>query len=184
VPVRPVELTDAERIVEIYGYYVENSSITFEEEVPSTGVIQSRIQEITRRYPWLVHASDHRVDGFAYASRYKERESYRYTAELSLYVDQAGTGRGIGTQLFSDLISACRETDAAVLIAGVALPNAQSVRLLDRFGFIQVALFHKVGYKFGKWIDVGYWELEIKDRSSYFPVSGNDKEYGLPAEGL
>jgi L-amino acid N-acyltransferase YncA len=107
--------------------------------------------------------------GFAYAVRYKERESYRYTLELSLYVDQASIGAGIGTELFNQLISACKKTDAAVLIAGVALPNEKSLRLLDRFGFTQVAVFEKVGYKFDKWIDVGYWELEIKDRSRYFP---------------
>jgi L-amino acid N-acyltransferase YncA len=169
VSVRPVELTDAEPITEIYGYYVKNTAITFEEDVPSPEAIRNRIQEITRRYPWFVHESNQTVDGFAYAATYKERESYRYTVELSLYVDRASVGQGIGTELFDHLISACKKTDAAVLIAGVALPNEQSLRLLDRYGFKRVGLFEKVGYKLDKWIDVGYWQLEIKDRSRYFP---------------
>jgi L-amino acid N-acyltransferase YncA len=169
VSIRPVELKDADRIAKIYGYYVRETPATFEIEVPSPDIVRDRIQAFTRSYPWLIHETEDELDGYAFAARYKERESYRYAVELSLYVDQAKAGHGIGTELFNELISACRDTDAAVLIAAVALPNEPSLRLLDKFGFSEIAVFEKVGYKFNRWIDVGYWKLEIKDRSIYFP---------------
>ena len=79
-------------------------------------------------------------------------------------------GKGIGNRLFSDLIESLKKTPAAVLIAGAALPNEPSVLLLERFGFRKVAVFEKVGYKLDTWIDVGYWDLEIRERSSCHPA--------------
>jgi L-amino acid N-acyltransferase YncA len=167
--IRPVGKPDAGRLADIYGYYVKHTTVTFEIDPPSAGEMLTRIAAYTQLYPWLVCETEEGLAGYAFASRYKDRPSYRYAAELSVYVDKSFIGQGIGSRLFGDLIESLKKTQAAVLIAGVALPNEPSVRLLDRLGFQKVAVFEKVGYKFDTWIDVGYWDLEIKERSSYHP---------------
>ena len=167
--IRPVGNSDAGRLADIYGYYVQHTTVTFEIDPPSADEMLRRIAAYTQLYPWLVCEMEEGVAGYAFAWRYKDRPSYRYAAELSVYVDKDLVGRGIGSRLFGDLIESLKKTPAAVLIAGVALPNEPSVRLLERFGFREVAVFEKVGYKFDTWIDVGYWDREIKERSSYHP---------------
>jgi phosphinothricin acetyltransferase len=170
--VRPVEIADAGRLADIYGYYVENTTISFEIDPPTHQEMMTRITMCGQRYPWFVCETEEGVAGYAFASKYKDRPSYRYAAELSVYVDKDLRGKGTGSRLLGDLIESLKTTPAAILIAGVALPNEPSVRLVEGFGFRKVAVFEKIGYKLGKWIDVGYWEMEIKERSSYHPESG------------
>ena len=167
--VRPVETSDAGCIADIYGYYVRHTTVSFEIDSPTAREMLTRIEMSTEQHPWLVCETEEGIAGYAFASSYKNRPSYNYAAELSVYVDKDLVGQGIGSRLLGDLIELLKKTPVAVLVAGVALPNEPSVRLLDRFGFRPVAVFEKIGYKFERWIDVGYWDLEIKERSSYNP---------------
>lgn len=152
---------DAERIAEIYNHYVLHTTITFEEEAVSAAEMERRIREYTASHPWLVHEEEGRVDGYAYATKWRPRAAYRHSAEVTVYVDDSRRRRGIGAELYGQLIARLRETETKVLVAGIALPNEGSSGLHEKLGFRKVAHFEDIGFKFGRWIDVGYWELKL-----------------------
>ncbi len=110
-------------------------------------------------FPWLVWAEAGRVLGFCYAGKWKTRHGYRYAVESSIYLHPDSTGLGIGTRLYSALLRDLRQRELHVVIGGIALPNERSVALHERMGFRKTAHFEQVGWKFNRWIDVGYWQL-------------------------
>jgi L-amino acid N-acyltransferase YncA len=167
--IRRAAPADAPAIAAIYGPYVRDTTITFETVPPTTDQMEQRIRTVTASYPWLVASVDGVVVGYAYASRYRERQAYCHTAEVSVYVDKTHTGRGIGGALLGELLAILREREIAVLIAGIALPNAPSVKLHEKFSFACAGVLKSVGYKLGAWIDVGYWQLALRDTRDYRP---------------
>ncbi|MDR0389472.1 MAG: GNAT family N-acetyltransferase [Spirochaetaceae bacterium] len=162
--IRPVRPGDAGAIVSIYNYYIENSPATFEEVPLSAGDMAGRIQNVAGSYPWMVWEENGDILGYAYIHRYHERVAYRYTAEDSIYLKAGCEGRGIGKGLLESLIAAARKMEIRVLLSIITMPNAASVGLHEKFGFQKAGQFHKVGYKFKQWLDVGYWELLFEDR--------------------
>ncbi len=152
---------DASSISEIYNHYVRHTPITFEEIPVAPGDMRSRILKITSALPWLVCEEDRKLVGYAYASKWKERSAYRHSVEATVYLHPAAAGKGKGTELFSALLADLRARQAHCVMGGVALPNPASIALLEKFGFRKVAHFKEVGYKFGRWIDVGYWQLVL-----------------------
>jgi L-amino acid N-acyltransferase YncA len=159
--IRPVCLADADGIARIYNHYVLDTTVTFEETPVSPETMAARIAETIASLPWLVCEADGRVIGYAYASPWKSRCAYRYAAEASVYLDGSAIGRGLGTELLTALIAELRGRGTHTIIGGVALPNPASVALQEKLGFQKVAHFKEVGWKLGKWIDVGYWELVL-----------------------
>ena len=160
--IRRVNIEDRQRICEIYNYYVHNTLITFEEELVSPEEMGRRIINITNAYPFLAYEMDGRLLGYAYATRWKERTAYRFSAEVTVYVDKDHLGRGIGTMLLEELLGKVNDSNIHVLMAVIALPNEKSVLLHEKFGFKKAAHFHEVGYKQNRWIDVGYWEMILR----------------------
>lgn len=150
---------DAAAICAIYNHYVLHTTITFEESEVAVDAMAERMREITARYPWLVAEDNGRIVGYAYVGPWKSRCSYRFTVESTVYLAPDATGRGLGTRLYQALIDAVSPLGLHSIIGGVALPNAASVALHEHFGFRKVAHFEQVGWKFNRWIDVGYWEL-------------------------
>jgi L-amino acid N-acyltransferase YncA len=123
---------------------------------------RERIDTITHRFPWLVCEREGQVLGYAYASLWKQRAAYRHSAELTVYVRDGHTGQGLGQALYTALIEALRQQgDCHVLLGCIALPNAASVALHERLGFVQAGRFREVGRKFDQWLDVGYWCLHL-----------------------
>lgn len=161
--IRSATEKDAARITEIYNYYVRYTTVTFEEHPVSAGAMRERIESIQTNYPYLVGVRDGSVQGFAYATRWKARGAYRNTVETTIYVAPEATGQGIGSQLYPALIEALQEQSRHVLLAGIALPNEGSVTLHEKLGFQKVGQLREVGWKMGKWVDVGYWELILPD---------------------
>lgn len=160
--IRPVLIDDAEQIAEIYNYYVTNSIITFEEETVSADEYVNRITDtISNGFPWLVWETDGAIAGYAYAGKWRQRIAYRFTVETAVYLDQGQLGNGIGSQLYAALLDELRKGDFRVVMGWVALPNEESVKLHERFGFKKVAHFPEVGWKFNRWIDVGGWQLML-----------------------
>jgi len=157
--VRPAEAHDVARIAEIYNYYVEHTVITFEEERVSANEIERRIDAVMPTYPWLVHEEAETVLAYAYAAPWHARSAYRYTAEAAIYCDAAHLGRGIGGRLYAALIEELRGRGFHCVIGSIAMGNDASVLLHEKLGFRKVGQFAQVGFKFGRWIDVGYWEL-------------------------
>jgi L-amino acid N-acyltransferase YncA len=153
---------DAESVARIYNHYVEHSIVTFEEEGISADGMAERIRETASdSLPWLVAEQQGQIAGYAYASKWKGRCAYRYSVESTVYLDPAFTGRGIGTGLYTELLGILKRNSMHVVIGGISLPNPASVAMHERLGFIKVAHFKEVGFKFNRWIDVGYWQLSF-----------------------
>ena len=152
---------DAAQICDIYNYYVRETVVTFEESPVLEVDMARRIAEITPRLPWLVWEVDGKILGYAYATPWKVRAAYRHSVESSIYLAQQATGRGLGSRLYAALITELRQRRLHCVIGGAALPNPASVALHEKLGFSKVAEFKEVGFKFGRWIDVAYWELML-----------------------
>ena len=163
--IRSVTLDDATAIASIYNYYVIDTVFTFEEEVVLAQEIARRIDDIrSRGLPWTVWEENDEVLGFAYAGRFRERIGYRFTVESSVYLAPDRRGQGIGFTLYSNMIDRLRtrQLDPVHRVIGaIALPNDSSVKLHERLGFRSAGLFSEVGFKLGRWVDVGYWQLDL-----------------------
>jgi L-amino acid N-acyltransferase YncA len=157
--IRTVNLEDAAQIAEIYNYYIKNTHQTFETEVLSADEMGERIAKIVEDYPYLVAEYEGEIYGYAYATQFKMRQAYEFSAEVSIYVKSDAKQKGIGTRLYEKLFEELKETDVHAIIAGISLPNDGSVKFHEKLGFTKVARFREVGYKLGRWVDVGYWEL-------------------------
>ena len=150
---------DAAAIAAIYNHYIEHTVVTFEEATIPPAEVQRRIDaRQAMGLPWLVAAPDDEVAGYAYASRWKERSAYRNSVEVTVYLHKDAGGRGLGTRLYRALFERLRERGAHAAIGGIVLPNPASVALHEKMGMEKVAHFKEVGYKFGRWLDVGYWQ--------------------------
>ena len=161
--IRPVRREDAAAICGIYNYYIENTSFTFEEIPLSEAEMEERIENIIVKYPWLVMEEAGEVMGYAYVHAWRERASYRFSAELSVYLKNGFQGKGRGGELLGKLLEELRKSDIHALVAGIALPNEKSIGMVEKFGFRKIGQFREIGYKHGIWRDVGYWELILSE---------------------
>ena len=157
--IRNVQPDDAAQIAEIYNYYIKNTHQTFETELIGTDEMRARISKVSANYPYVVAEEDGKIYGYAKANQFRMRRAYEFSAEVSVYVRNDAKQKGIGTLLYEKLFDELRQTDIHAIIAGISLPNDGSVRFHEKLGFEKVAHFREVGYKLGRWVDVGYWEL-------------------------
>ena len=157
--IRPATSADAEALARIYNPYILETIITFEEQVLGAADMAARLAQVQQQsLPWLVTERRGRVMGYAYASRWKERSAYRLSTETGIYLQSDSCGQGLGTQLYEQLLTALRERGIHVALAGIALPNPASVALHERLGFRKVGQLPEIGFKLGRWVDVGYWQ--------------------------
>jgi phosphinothricin acetyltransferase len=160
--IRFAQLTDAAGILAIYAPYCESTYVSFEIVAPSMEQIQERIGRITTDYPWLVGEVDGRIVGYVYASRHHERAAYRWSVDVAVYVAAAHQRRGVGRILYETLFAILLEQGHFKVFAGITLPNEASVGLHESMGFRPAAIFRGVGYKFGRWLDVGWWQRDLQ----------------------
>jgi phosphinothricin acetyltransferase len=157
--IRAAKSSDAATIAQIYNHYVSKTVVTFEEEPVSPGEIAGRIEEIcSSSLPWLVAEDGGEMLGYAYAAPWRPRSAYRFSVEITVYVAPGVVGNGVGSKLYGELIPILHRQGVHAVIAGIALPNPASVALHEKFGLRKVAHFNEVGFKFDRWIDVGYWQ--------------------------
>jgi L-amino acid N-acyltransferase YncA len=160
--IRPVTKADAAQICAIYNHYIETSVISFELTPVSIEQMVLRIEQINALgLPWLVATDGEQLLGYAYATTWKARIAYRFSVEISIYLAQQGTAKGIGTALYQALFEALEAQEIHAVVACIALPNAHSVALHEKFGMRKVGHFEEVGQKFDTWLDVGYWQLNL-----------------------
>jgi len=157
--IRAANSKDAPALAAIYNWYIANSVCTFEEDQLSAEGMQARIASAEADKPWLVLEEDGAVLGYAYASIWKARAAYNRSREVTVYLHRDATGNGGGMQLHQHLIDELRNKPIHTLIASIAMPNASSIALHESLGFTKAGQFSEVGYKFGEFVDVGYWQL-------------------------
>ena len=149
---------DAPRLVEIYNYYIESTTVTLECEPLGADELASRIRGTLGGLPYIVCEYDDRVAGYAYAHKFKTRYGYRFCAELSVYADREYRRRGIGRALYAALIELLTLQGYTNLYGVVTSPNPASEALHRSFGFTEVGREHLAGHKFGRWFDVAVLE--------------------------
>lgn len=162
--IRDATPEDAESVSSIYAPYVSDTVISFEAEPPTAEEMLTRMGRTTDRLPWLVMEdpnSQSALLGYAYATQFRSREAYRNTAESTVYVRRDVHRQGVGRALMLSLLERLRVAEFHRVIAGVTLPNEGSVGLHESLGFRQVGVFTEMGRKFDRWLDVGFWELEL-----------------------
>ena len=142
-------------ITTIYAHHVLHGLASFEIEPPSEDdTRQRRLDIVSRNYPYLVAACAGEVVGYAYASPYRLRPAYRHTAENSVYLHPAWTGRGIGRQLMSALLAECEARGLRQIVAVIGdSANFASIGLHKSLGFREVGVLRSVGFKFDRWVD-------------------------------
>jgi L-amino acid N-acyltransferase YncA len=154
---------DAPAVADIYRPAVESTIVTFEEAAPDAAEMERRMSSVLRRAPWLVAEEDGAICAYAYASTHRERAGYRWSVDISVYVDPAHQGRGIGRALYDRLLAFLREQRFVNVYAGVALPNPGSVALHEAIGMRRIGVFERVGFKVGAWVDVAWYGLRLSD---------------------
>lgn len=164
IAIRPATPGDAAAICAIYNPYVAATTISFEEDPVQAADMAQRIADVAAAgLPWLVALEGAQLVGYAYATKWRARPAYRSSVESSVYVDAAAAGRGTGMLIYRALLDELRAREVHMVIGGIAQPNERSVALHERLGFRKVAHFSEVGRKFGRWVDVGYWELRLQE---------------------
>jgi phosphinothricin acetyltransferase len=157
--IRSANPTDADAVARIYNYYIMETVVTFEVDELSSAEMARRMKEIQAdSFPWLVAQRAGEVVGYAYAGKWHSRCAYRFAAEMTVYLAPGHAGQGVGSRLYEEVIEALTATDIHTVIGGIALPNDASVALHEKFGFQKAAHYREVGFKHGRWIDVGYWQ--------------------------
>ena len=161
---READVSDAGSIAAIYNHYVRTSAATFEEAELSQAEMATRVEAVrSADLPWYLATSAQTTLGYAYATPWKARSAYRYSAEVTVYVAPNHFGEGIGTALYQLLMPVLQRRRIHTALAGIALPNAASIALHERCGFRKAAHLTQVGFKMNRWIDVGYWQWISED---------------------
>lgn len=159
--IRLATLDDTNAILDIYAYYIRNTTISFETEVPSLSEFESRIEGIISIYPWLVYEENGKILGYAYACRHRQRAAYQWAVDVAIYLDKDTTGKGIGKKLYQVLLSILKLQGFYVAYGGVTQPNEPSNALHINNGFKKIAEYKNVGYKMGKWHTVIWYSKPL-----------------------
>ena len=159
----PADTGDAAACLEIYRPFVEETAVSFETALPALEEFRGRIVEVLQRAPWLVCEVDGAIAGYAYATRFRPRAAYQWSVESTIYLAPAARGRGFAQALYRSLLRGLRLQGYVNAYAVITLPNAPSVGLHERLGFRPAGVFAGVGFKLGRWHDVGWWHLRIQE---------------------
>ena len=153
---------DAAAIAAVYAPSVEPGVASFEAAAPGEAEMRRRIAEGSRDYPWLVAERDGAVAGYAYGGQHRSRAAYRWTVEVTVYVDARLQRSGVGRELYEALLPLLARQRLHLAVAGITLPNDASVALHEAVGFRPVGIYREIGHKNGAWHDVGWWQAQLR----------------------
>ena len=170
--IRTVRETDAGQLLDIYGWYVRNTAVTFDYEVPSIEAFTGKMRRIQEKYPYLAAEEDGKILGYAYAGPFVGRNAYDWSAELTIYLAPGCRRRGIGRALYTALERALRGMGILNLYACIGDPDEEdeyltkdSERFHAHMGFVRVGTFRKCGCKFGRWYNMIWMEKMIGEHA-------------------
>ncbi|ACY16899.1 GNAT family N-acetyltransferase [Haliangium ochraceum] len=161
VRMRSARASDAAALLAIYAPVVRDTAISFELEPPDEAEMVRRLAAVQGRYPWLVLERAGALAGYAYASSFRERPAYRWTAEVSVYVHAEHRRRGVARALYGELLARLRAQGLRTAVAVITLPDAGSATMHERLGFAPAGRIARAGYKFDRWYDIGFWQLAL-----------------------
>ena len=153
---------DAKALLAIYDPIIRDTAFTFEVQSPGVDEFRRRIRSTMKLMPWLVYECEGEIAGYAYGGRHHERAAYQWSANVSIYIAATHQRKGIARQLYGALLPVLRTLGFYNVYGGITVPNDPSIALHESFGFRPTAMYKNVGYKFGKWHDVGYWHLALR----------------------
>jgi phosphinothricin acetyltransferase len=163
IRLRVAEAADAEAIAAIYAPHVTHGVASFEERAPTADEMRARIAKVAGQFPWLVAEEDGVVLGYAYADRFRDRSAYRWAVETTVYVADEAQRRGVGRLLYKALLDILRRQGFTQAIAAISLPNDASITLHEIAGFRRAGVYRQVGWKLGRWVDVGLWQAQLRE---------------------
>ncbi|MEU4672855.1 N-acetyltransferase family protein [Amycolatopsis sp. NPDC023774] len=167
--IRDADERDAEACAEIYAPYVRDTTITFETEPPTSAEMAERIRRAAKTHAWLVLEIEGRVAGYAYGGPFKERAAYRWSCEVSVYLELGRRRTGGGRALYEALFTRLAERGFQTAVAGMTLPNEPSERLHRALGFEPVGTYRRIGWKHGAWRDVAWAQRSLAPDSAESP---------------
>lgn len=175
--VRSAVLEDAERILEIYSYYVQNTAISFEYETPALDEWKARMARTMSRYPYLVIEEDGVIQGYSYAGAFVGRAAYNWSCEMTIYLDHHVQKHGMGRTLYEAMEQALKKMGILNLYACIGYPDEDDEYLTTNsadfhahLGYTKVGTFHKCGYKFGRWYHMIWMEKIIGEHGENQPL--------------
>ena len=156
IKIRDVLPEDAERIQEIYSPYVADTVISFEITVPDKSEMKKRIENLlANAFPYIVAENERgTVVGYAYADKFGEREAYRYSFTISIYLDMEVQSKGIGQKLYDELEKRMKKMGIVQVLSAITGKNEKSLKFHEKNGFTKIGHFPNVGYKMGEWHDI------------------------------
>jgi L-amino acid N-acyltransferase YncA len=157
--IRPARADDLGAINDIYNYYVERSTCTFQTEPETAEDRAAWFSAHDAAHPVIVAEVAGEVVGWGSLSRFHSRCAYRFTVETSVYVRHDALAKGIGHALMVELIVRARAAGHHSIIGAICTENAPSLALGEKLGFVKVGHLHEVGFKFDRWLDVAYMQL-------------------------
>ena len=176
IEIRGAAVSDAERLLEIYDYYVRNTAVSFEYETPSLEEFRNRMKETMKRYPYLVILRDGNTEGYAYAGPFKGRAAYDWSCETTIYLDRRSRGLGLGRMIYEALEKELGKRGILNLYACIAYPEtedeyltANSADFHRHLGYTTAGVFHRCGYKFGRWYNMIWMEKIIGEHRAGQP---------------
>ena len=172
VIIRDAVLEDAPRILEIYSYYITDTAITFEYDIPATDEFRERMRRIMQKYPYLVVEQDGIIQGYAYAGVFKDRAAYDWSCEMTVYIARNEQRRGLGRMIYEALEARLKAMGIMNLYACVAYPEKEdeyltrnSAMFHKQLGYALAGTFRRCGCKFGRWYDMVWMEKLIGDHA-------------------
>lgn len=161
--IRPIREDDIAQCLAWYNWYIEHTAITFEEDVLSLDIFSARVHRTAEKYPWLILEEEGRPVGYACLDAFNYRSAYRFTADVTIYLDPQKTGNGRGTLLFQALEEEAKRRRFHKLISLVTEGNQASEHLHEKLGYRKAAVIERAGFKFGTWRSVTWYEKDLLD---------------------
>ncbi len=174
--IRLITERDADEVLSVYKYFVDNTIVSFEYEAPTRDEYLQRIITNTEKYPWLVCLRNNEIVGFAYGSTHRYRTAYQWSPESTIYLSPGFHTKGIGRILYETLFLLLKLQGYYNVFAGITLPNEKSVGLHRALGFEEVGIFRNIGYKHGNWHHTHWFQLDLTEHILDPPTPKNLNE--------